>query len=192
MLTTGEIILRRFTVGWYPINGYLLADSETRIGAFIDPGGFQDEIADFIEQRRIQLRYLFFTHGHSDHTGGLKQFKSKYSVKCCAGAGEVRAANEILQHETKLEIGHLCCTALSTPGHTKGGFSFYCEDCVFTGDALFCGSVGGTSGKAAEQQQLEHIRKNIFSLPDHTLVFPAHGPMSTVAAEKYANPFLAQ
>ena len=188
-MRTGKLIWRRFTVGWYPINGYLLADRDTRIGAFIDPGGFAEEIADFIAERGIQLRYLFFTHGHGDHTDGLGEFKNRYSVKCCAGAGEVRAANETLQHGAKLEIGHLGCTALSTPGHTPGGFSFYCEDCLFTGDALFSGSVGGTSGESAAAEQFEHIRKHLFVLPDSTLVFPAHGPMSTVGAEKYANPF---
>jgi len=187
-----DMILRRFTVGGYPINGYLFADEKTRIGAFVDPGGFHEEIAAFIKERGIDLRHLFFTHGHWDHTDGLKDFKKRYSVKCYAGPGEVRAASETLHHGAELEVGHLRCMVLSTPGHTAGGVSFHCRDCVFTGDALFCGSVGGTSSGRAAQEQLEHVRRHIFTLPGHTLVFPAHGPMTTVAAEKYGNPFFLQ
>jgi glyoxylase-like metal-dependent hydrolase (beta-lactamase superfamily II) len=60
---------------------------------------------------------------------------------------------------------------------------------VFTGDSHFCGSVGGTGSTKAAQYQVDHIRKHIFTLPDETLVFPAHGPMTTVEVEKYSNPF---
>ena len=182
-------IFRRFTVGSYPINGYLVADPQTRIGVFIDPGGFSDEIAAFIDQNKISLRHLFFTHGHWDHTDGLPQFQKRYSVKSYAGPGEVSAASEILHGGEQIKIGHIHFTTLSTPGHTAGGTSFHCPGAVFTGDALFCGSVGGTSAHAQAEQQLESVRRHVFTLPDSTLVFPAHGPMTTVAAERYANPF---
>jgi glyoxylase-like metal-dependent hydrolase (beta-lactamase superfamily II) len=183
------LIFRRFTVGSYPINGYLVADAETRIGVFVDPGGFQEEIATFIEQNKILLRHVFFTHGHWDHTEGLPEIMERYSVQCYAGRDEVRAASHVLYGGETINIGRIQFTALHTPGHTAGGKSYYCRDRVFTGDALFCGSVGGTSSEAAAQEQIEFVRKNIFTLPDRTLIYPAHGPMTTVAAEKYANPF---
>ena len=183
------MILRRFTVGGYPINGYLIADPATKIGAFIDPGGFSDDIARFIEAEAIQLRYLFFTHGHWDHTEGIEGFRGRYSVKCYAGSGELRAASEVLRGGETIEVGRLCITALSTPGHTRGGISYYGGDCVFTGDALFCGSVGGTGSEAEAQRQIDAVRKGIFVLPDATKVLPGHGPITTVAAEKYCNPF---
>lgn len=183
------MILRRFTVGGYPINGYLIADPATKIGAFIDPGGFSDEIGRFVDQQGIQLRYLFFTHGHWDHTEGIEGFRARYSVKGYAGKGEVRAASEVLQGGETIEVGRLRVSALSTPGHTPGGISYYCGDCVFTGDALFCGSVGGTGSAADAQRQLDAVRKSVFVLPGATKVMPAHGPITTVAAEKYCNPF---
>ncbi|MBN1764986.1 MAG: MBL fold metallo-hydrolase [Sedimentisphaerales bacterium] len=184
-----NMFLKRFTVGSYPINGYLLADPETHIGVFIDPGGFNDEIAACIEDEHIQLRFLFFTHGHWDHTEGLSVFMNRYSVKGYAGQNEVAAASHTLHGGESIDVGKLHFTALNTPGHTAGGISYYCNHCVFTGDALFCGSVGGTSSVRDGQLQIDQVRKNIFTLPDQTLIFPAHGPMSTVAAEKYANPF---
>ena len=186
------MIFRRFTVGSYPINGYLVADPDTHIGVFIDPGGFEQEIADYIKHRNIELRHIFLTHGHWDHTDGLGEFTKRYSVKCYAGKNESPSASHTLFGSEKLDVGKLQFSTLSTPGHTPGGISFYCRDRVFTGDALFCGSVGGTSSDQHAQQQLDHVRKNIFTLPESTLVMPAHGPMTTVAAEKHANPFFLQ
>ena len=184
-----DIIFRRFTVGSYPINGYLVADRTTSIGVFIDPGGFGEDIAAFITEHGIILRHLFFTHGHSDHTEGVGEFMKRYSLKCHAGKGEIGAANNVLHGSETIEVGKIRFTALLTPGHTSGHIAYHCRDTVFTGDSLFAGSVGGTAADKHAQQQLDHIRRHIFTLPDRTLVFPAHGPVTTVAAEKYANPF---
>jgi len=184
-----NLIIRRFTIGPCRMNGYLIADPHTHIGAFIDPGGFCDEIAGFITRNNINLRHLLFTHGHHDHIDGIAQFTQRFSVQGYAGKDEVRFASHTIFGNELIEVGNLRIRSLSTPGHTPGGISYYCGNSVFTGDALFCGSVGGTSSSAQAQIQLDHIRRNIFTLPDQTLVFPAHGPVTTIAAEKYANPF---
>lgn len=184
-----DLILRRFTVGSFPINGYLVADPDTRIGAFIDPGGFSKEIEGFVQERQILLKYLFITHGHWDHTEGLTKFKSRYQVQSYAGKGEVDAVTHALQGGEIVEVGHLRFQAIPIPGHTPCGISYSVPGCVFTGDALFCGTVGGTGSLKEAKRQIDHIRKHIFSLPDETMVFPAHGPMTTVGIEKYTNPF---
>ncbi|MCH9022871.1 MAG: MBL fold metallo-hydrolase [Planctomycetes bacterium] len=186
-----NMIFRRFTVGSYPINGYLVADPETHIGVFIDPGGFHDEIAEFITQQRVELRHIFFTHGHADHTEGLGEFMERYSLQRYAGKDEVAAANYTLHGGEEIEVGTLRFHTFSTPGHSPHGISYHCRDRVFTGDALFCGSLGGTASQELADLQIAAVRKHIFSLPESTLVFPGHGPMSTVAAEKYGNPFFA-
>ncbi|MCZ7621429.1 MAG: hypothetical protein M5U24_02935 [Candidatus Kuenenia sp.] len=184
-----NLIFRRFTVGSYPINGYLVADPETRVGVFIDPGGFSDEIEAFIRERQILLQYLFFTHGHWDPPKGEGGVPPRPSLKVRGGEERKISANNILQGSEIIEVGALQFKALSTPGHTLHGMSYYIPGGVFTGDALFCGSVGGTNSSKAVQCQTEHIHKHIFTLPDETLVFPAHGPMTTVGIEKYTNPF---
>lgn len=184
-----NLIFKRFTVGSLRINGYMVADPETGIGVFIDPGGFSAEIENFIQERQILLKYLFFTHGHWDHTEGMPEFNNRYVVKSYAGQGEVRDVDQQLQGGEILNVGDIRFQALLMPGHTPYGISFYGPGCVFTGDALFCGSVGGTSSTKAAQCQIEHIRKHILTLPDETLIFPAHGPMTTVGVEKYTNPF---
>ena len=187
-----NMIFRRFTVGSYPINGYLVADPETHIGVFIDPGGFHEEIAEFITQHRVELRHIFFTHGHVDHTEGLGEFMERYSLQRYAGKDEVAAANFTLHGGEELEVGTLRFKTFSTPGHSPSGISYHCRDRVFTGDALFCGSPGGTASQELAEMQIAEVRKHIFTLPDSTLIFPGHGPMSTVAAEKYANPFFSR
>ncbi len=184
-----NLIFRRFTVGGFGINGYLVADPETRIGVFVDPGGFSAEIEDFIREQEILLNFLFFTHGHWDHTEGLLEFESRYNVQGYAGQGEVSGAKYQLRGGEMIDVGHLRFEALYVPGHTPHGNSFYGSGCVFTGDALMCGSVGGTGSAKAAQCQITYIRKHIFALPDETLVFPAHGPMTTVGVEKHTNLF---
>ncbi len=184
-----NFIFKRFTVGSYGINGFLVADPETRIGVFIDPGGFSTEVETFILEQKIQLNFLFFTHGHWDHTGGLSDFNSRYKTESYAGQGEVQEIKHQLQGGEIIEVGNLKFQAISIQGHTPHGISFNGHGCVFTGDALMCGSIGGTGSSKAAQCQIEHIRKHIFTLPDETLVFPAHGPMTTVGIEKNSNPF---
>ncbi len=184
-----NLILKRFTVGSFPINGYLVADPITRIGVFIDPGGFSAEIEAFVKERQIILSHLFITHGHWDHTEGLSEFTGRYQVQSYAGDGEINAVSHSLRGGETIEVGHLRFQSLLIPGHTPCGISYYVQGCVFTGDALFCGTVGGTGSLKDAKCQINHIRKHIFSLPDETLVFPAHGPMTTVGVEKYTNPF---
>ncbi|MBI9019610.1 MAG: MBL fold metallo-hydrolase [Phycisphaerae bacterium] len=185
-----NIILKRFHVGRYPINGYLLADAKTHIGAFIDPGGFSGLIEKYINDHNINLRYLLFTHGHWDHIEGLEDFTKKYSVMCCAGPGELRAASKILHGGETIELGTLPVKTISVPGHTSGHVAFLAHNCLFTGDCLFNGSLGFTNGHNNARMQKNHIHDNLLCLPDHTLVFPAHGPISTIADEKNNNPFL--
>lgn len=184
-----NLIFRRFTVGRYPINGYVAADPDTRIGVFVDPGGFSEEIEVFVQERQIQLQHIFITHGHWDHTEGLQEFRCRYAVKSYAGRDEISTVTYQLRGGEMVEVGKIKFHALSIPGHTPQGISYYTPGCVFTGDALFCGSVGGTGSPKEARLQVDHIRKHIFTLPDDTVIFPAHGPMSTVGVEKYTNPF---
>lgn len=184
-----NLIFRRFTVGSFPINGYLVADPVNKVGVFIDPGGFNPEVEAFIRERKIQVQYLFITHGHWDHIEGLQEFCSRYRVKSYAGRGEMSAVDNPLEGGEIIEVGQLTFRALPIPGHSPRGIAFYVQGCVFTGDALFCGSVGGTSSPKEARCQVDHIHKHIFTLPEETLLFPAHGPMSTVGVEKYTNPF---
>ena len=128
-------------------------------------------------------------HRHWDHTEGISDFNSRYKTEIYAGQREVQDAKHQLQGGEMIEVGNLRFQAISIQGHTPNGISFYGHGCMFTGDALMCGSIGGTGSSKTAQSQIDQIRKRIFTLPDETLVFPAHGPMTTVGVEKNSNPF---
>ena len=182
------LILKRFTVGSFSVNGYLVADPVTRVGAFIDPGGFSKEIDAFVREQKNLLQYLFVTHGYWDHTEGLADFTSRYQVQSYAGEGEIHAVSHSLRGGEVIEAGHLRFHALPTPGCTPCDISYSVPGCVFTGDALFCGTVGSAGSLKEAKRQIDHIRRHIFSLPDEMMVFPAHGPMTTVGIEKIRQP----
>jgi glyoxylase-like metal-dependent hydrolase (beta-lactamase superfamily II) len=86
-------------------------------------------------------------------------------------------------------VGKLTGTVLATQGHTLDSISLAFPGLVFTGDALFSGSIGGTSSPRNAQQEIDHVRRNILSLPDDYEIHPGHGPSSTVAIERNHNPF---
>lgn len=184
-----RIVIKGFTIGRYPINGYLFYDRISREAAFVDPGGYTPEISEFIEKHRIKLRYLLITHGHWDHIEGYEQFKELFQPESYAGLDEYPAADNLATDNMKIPLGDLEITCLATPGHSENGISYYCEGNIFTGDAIFAGSVGGTKGINNARKQKKSVMEKIFTLEGETRLFPAHGPSSTVATEKEYNPF---
>ncbi|TWU53177.1 putative metallo-hydrolase [Candidatus Brocadiaceae bacterium B188] len=117
-------------------------------------------------------------------------FTRRYQVQSYAGEGEIHAVSHSLRGGSEVnEAGHLRFHALPTPGHTPCGISYSVPGCVFTGNTLFCGTVGGAGSLKEAKRQIDHIRRHIFSLPDEMMVFPTQRPMTTVSIEKYASPF---
>jgi len=187
-----DVIFKRFTLGRYPINAFLMADRKTGIGVFIDPGGFSDEIELFISAHKIDLKYIFFTHGHWDHIEGFDDFKSRYTFTSYAPENEVEGVDHVLHGDEVLQVGNIIFNTFSNPGHTAQAVSFYTPGFLFSGDALFCGSMGGVQTQEEADVQIAAVRKHLFPLPQETLVLSGHGPMSTIAAERYYNPFFLE
>ncbi len=184
-----QLAVKGFTIGGYPINGYLIFDKASREAAFIDPGGFRPEIPEFIESHNLSLKHLLITHGHWDHIEGFGQFKEAFELTSYAGESEYPDADITVGHDYRIALGEHEIRCLSTPGHTANGISYYCDGNVFTGDALFAGSVGGTHGINNTRRQIKSVIEQVFTLDDNTRIYPAHGPMSTVSTERSFNPF---
>jgi len=90
-----------------------------------------------------------------------------------------------------VEVGSLSFQVIHTPGHTRGGISLLVDNAVFTGDTLFAGSIGRTDLPGGSYRQIiASIKEKILPLPPGTLVYPGHGPASTVEEEKGTNPFV--
>ena len=151
--------IRRVVAGIYGANCYILMDKNTKEAAVIDPGGDVDDIAKAIGAIGAKVKYILLTHGHIDHTSGVAELQAITKAVVCMNKedddlisqGEhlfgpliEGGADKLLKQGDIIKISSLEITCIDTPGHTPGGMCFLIENCVFTGDTLFCGSIGRT------------------------------------------------
>ena len=207
-----------FTFNAFGENTYLLVDEATRATAIVDPGAYskaeQETLRAYVEQEQLDVQYLLNTHAHIDHVLGnafvLRQFKeipfllhaldwpTLRAVPTYAGpygfpayepaepTGELTAGQVITLGESRLEVRF-------APGHAPGHVVLYdrAGGQLIGGDVLFRGSIGRTDLPGGSHQVLlQSIERELLSLPDDTVVYPGHGPATTIGAERRSNPFL--
>lgn len=209
-----NLVLECLPVGMLQTNCYLMADIVNKQAVVIDPGGNSQQIAARIEEQKLKLAAILNTHAHFDHimdawslqerVGGkiyLHPREQAVLVDRTVGLGAVggvfRGADEQkidqwLQEGDRLVFGLMQFVVLETPGHSPGHVAFHCpdENLIFVGDALFAGSIGRTDFLGGSYEQLiASVREKIFSLDGKTVVYPGHGPATTVEIERNTNPF---
>jgi glyoxylase-like metal-dependent hydrolase (beta-lactamase superfamily II) len=195
------------------VNCYLLWNPQSLEGLIIDPGAEPDEIVQEIDEFEIMPRAILLTHGHGDHIAAVAEMKKTYGIPLYIGQGEeslladpsanisaffdhpivAPKADYSVKDEDLIRIAGIELTVLSTPGHTSGGVSYFEQEVgrLFCGDALFAGSIGRTDLAGGDFEQLiKSIQTKILTLPDGVVVYPGHGPHTTVGAERSTNPFL--
>ena len=198
-----------FPLGPLGTNSYLLDNGSEALA--IDVGGDPAEMLDFLNKNSLKLLAILITHRHFDHLYGVAALQKVLDVPCYLPSGEdvlrdseaaqggiwgmpmVPAFSETSLSEGSTRIGSFEITVLNTPGHTPGSVSYYIREagCVFTGDALFYRSVGRTDFPMGDHQKLlASIRENLFTLPPETIVYPGHGPQSSIGDERQHNPFV--
>lgn len=169
-------------------NAYIVIDPDTKQALVVDVPEWTDDMEQVLVKEQVQLMGVFITHSHYDHTSGLRDLLEKhprirrYPEKqffSCKGLENNRFA-----------FGRWECRILSLPGHTPDSVGLHIAHLVFTGDALFAGSVGGTVNDAQSRSQINSIHKEILTLSDDTFIFPGHGPITSVGIERKYNPFL--
>ncbi|HOZ46026.1 MAG TPA: MBL fold metallo-hydrolase [Candidatus Hydrogenedentes bacterium] len=189
------MIFGSFLLGVNEANAHLVGCEETHDALLVDIGERNAMIEDFLDEHALVLRQVFITHAHFDHTGGLRELAAHHHAEILAGADKVLGLRaRRLAHGEEVRIGTIVGRAAQTEGHTADSISLILPGSpgmVFTGDALFAGSVGGTSSPEAAKREIDAIRNRILSLPDDYEIFPGHGPATTVSIEKYHNPFFA-
>ena len=210
--------LEQFVFNPFAENTYIVYDENTLECVIIDAGcsnkAEEDQLFGFIDSHRLKPLMVVSTHGHVDHIIGNESVKRRYGIKIAAhpdtkpdfvqakrhGAwlglapnGEFPLADIDLKDGEVIKIGESTLEVICTPGHARGSVSLYAEveGWVFTGDALFCRSIGRTDLAGGDYEQLrESIRERLFRLPDDTTVFPGHGESTTIFDEQRYNMFL--
>ena len=204
----------RLVLGAYQTNCYILRESEAdKDCLIIDTGLEAGELVDFLQRHELNPAAVVLTHGHADHITGLVALRGKFpSIKVYIhklDAEMLTSANDnlsalagvllmsepadfLIEQGDVIEEANIKLDVLHTPGHTQGGICLYSKDegLVFSGDTLFAEGVGRTDLGGNMTELIKSIREKLCILPDETVVYPGHGPVTTIAQEKANNPFL--
>ncbi len=195
----------RVTVGKLSENCYLLYNDKNE-AVIIDPGADGPRIDKYLAKYELTPQAVLLTHGHFDHIGAVDYFREKYGIKAYVSEDEDRLCKDPFMNESATvgeEPVSLSCdclfkdgdvlpvldgsiTAITTPGHTIGGACFYVKsmDRLFSGDTLFCHTVGRYDLVTGDPYALQSsIRDKLFALPEVTYVSPGHGRETTIAHE---------
>ncbi len=207
------MLFETIVVGPLGVNCFILGDKQSQEGVVVDPGADCEIIRDSIARFGIKVKYIINTHGHFDHVGCNRQLQEQTGAELLIHQGDLallsmasRSAQKYglsvedspspsrhLTDGMTLEFGHRCIEVLHTPGHTQGGCCLYLakEKLLITGDTLFADSVGRTDLPGGDHGQLiASIKAKLMPLPDETIVWPGHGPSSTIGRERRLNPYI--
>ena len=207
------MLMEVVVVGPLGVNCLILGDQQSREGVVVDPGADADVILAADARLGLKVKYILNTHGHFDHVGCTKQIQEQSAAEFLIHEQDLvllsQAAKSARQYGLqvedsplpdryltdglRLEFGGHGIEVLHTPGHTRGGCSLLLreERVVITGDTLFADSVGRTDLPGGSHEQLiASIKNKLMPLEDETLVWPGHGPSSTIGRERRSNPYL--
>jgi glyoxylase-like metal-dependent hydrolase (beta-lactamase superfamily II) len=207
------MILQSLVVGALAVNCYILADEHTREALVIDAGGNPREILNALKQHRLRVLALVNTHAHFDHVLGIDALKQDTGAPFWIHAGdadllgtgqramwlamglnlgELPRADKFLADGEEIRVGAVRLKVLHTPGHSAGSICLYdaANGILFSGDTLFQSSVGRTDLGGSMSALLGSIREKLLPLPNSTIVYPGHGPATTIGEEKMLNPFI--
>ena len=209
--------LKSFTFNAFQENTYVVYDEEKKHCLIFDPGcssSFEEqELQQFIQSQNLIPKHLINTHCHIDHVLGNQFIADSYDLPLECHKDEISVLNSCLQvsqlygipykgspeisvfHEDRdvLQFCGSTILVLLTPGHSPGSISFYFEkeNFVIGGDVLFQGSIGRTDLPGGNYDTLiRSIKSQLLTLPEETVVYPGHGPSTTIGRERVSNPFL--
>jgi hydroxyacylglutathione hydrolase len=207
------MLFETLVVGPLGVNSFILGDKQSGEGVVVDPGADCDLILSAVARFGLKVKYVINTHGHFDHVGcngplvektgaellihendvALLSLAAKSAERYGLQVQDSPPPSRYLTDGMVLEFGSRSIEVMHTPGHTQGGCCLYLrnQQVVITGDTLFADSVGRTDLPGGSHEQLiGAIKAKLMPLPDPTLVWPGHGPSSTIGRERRSNPYL--
>lgn len=204
--------IEEYCVGEVQTNCYFAVNETTKEVFVVDPGASAQMLADNIQERGYKPVAILLTHGHFDHAGAADELAELLHVKIYAmeaerdtleepgynlsgmlGKTERYHADVYLKDEQIINLAGFSIRVFHTPGHTPGGCCYYIpkEDVVFSGDTLFCQSVGRTDFPGGSMSRIvRSIQEKLMELPEHTEVYPGHMDNTTIGQERQWNPYL--
>ncbi len=202
--------IQSVTVGEFQENTYLVIDETTGHAVVIDPGAEPDRLVEWIRDADVTLDAVWLTHAHLDHVGGVAGVTREWPVPVymhpadrptleraptsAAGYGipfeAPSAPDRELADGDSLALGGLAFKVMHVPGHAPGHVVFHGNGVVLGGDLLFAGSIGRTDLPLADPRAMEDSLARICELDDELVVYPGHGPETTIGEERASNPFL--
>ena len=188
-------------------NCYIIHDEKSNENMVIDPAGDIDKIVDMLNILKGNLKYIYLTHCHGDHTRGVNELKSRSGGKILIHRLDSEGLNNkdinlspymgldvieleldsIVDDNDLIHLGELEFKVIHTPGHTKGGTCLFCEKekCLFSGDTIFRGTWGRTDLPTSSIEDIMNsIVNKIMVLPDDTIIYPGHGKTTIIKEEK--------
>jgi hydroxyacylglutathione hydrolase len=207
-------VIEGFVLGPFAQNCYVVRTEGAGGCWIVDPGFDPEEVVERVRELKATPEAIVLTHAHVDHIAGIdkvlrafpkvpvwvheaeKEWLSNPMLNLSALSGmEVTASgpDRLLKDGDELTLEGMTWKVLHTPGHSPGSVTFFHapSSTAIVGDALFAGSIGRTDFPGSDHRTLERaIRARLYTLPDETIVYPGHGPDTTVGHEKRTNPYV--
>ena len=207
-----ELEIKCLTVSSCYTNCYVCCNKDTKEGFIVDPGDDFVKITNYINSMDMKVVAIILTHGHFDHILAAEEIKKKYNIPIYACAKEEKTlqdprinltafhtssytlkADVYLTDLQVVELAGFSVQMIETPGHTLGSCCYYLKDegVLFSGDTVFCGSVGRTDfPEGSTAAIVNSLHRLLEALPDDTEVYPGHDTSTTIGYEKRYNPFV--
>ncbi len=195
----------------YQTNTYLIFDDLSKEALLIDPAAPSPELVKAIQARQLRPKLIINTHGHGDHIGGNDFFAAQFSCGVAIHADDaamltddrknlsmymgtelrMQKAKLLLDEQTELFLGAEKLKVIHTPGHTRGSICLLIQKYLISGDTLFEQCIGRTDFPGGDHGLIiSSIQNKLFTLPEEVLVYPGHGPTTSIGLEKATNPFV--
>lgn len=208
----GKLKVNQYVVGPVQTNCYFAINDELKELLIIDPGASARQLAERVREEGCRPVAILLTHGHFDHATAAEELAKEFDIPIYAHEDEKETledselnaswmmgdhlifhADVFVKDEEELDLAGFHIRVLHTPGHTVGGCCYYFpyEEVVFSGDSLFCTSIGRTDFKKGSTSDLiRAIKEKLMTLPDRTTVYPGHNDVTTIENERMYNPYL--
>ncbi len=192
--------LTKLTLGLYQTNCYIVRNPGSNLCCIIDPGYEAGKILDTLSSLHLTAEAILLTHGHFDHVGAVAEIAAETDCAVYISAADLSlppmiTGGKLCYTDTYPSTGTVTAAGLTfrvlpTPGHTPGSVCLICEDVMFSGDTLFCGSCGRTDLPGGNAQEILASLKKLAALPGNYRVYPGHGSSTELDWERDSNPYL--